>query len=154
MYFRAKLMLCSLESGGLASQGSLHTLQSVLGTTEQSAWERPLAPHSNQQRSAQLRVAAAGAAATSGAAYSEPAPLGAAKMGTSALRVCWGQRQTPGTCSSQHAHACSYTDVKRLIGLGCTWLHYIFNGNVVSRSHGSSDFYTTVIIFKLCFRHC
>lgn len=153
MYFRAKLMLCSLESGGLASQGSLHTVQSVLGTTEQSAWERPLVPHSNQH-SAQLRVAAAGAAATSGAACLEPALLRAAKTGTGALRACWGQRHTPGTCSSQHARACSYTDVKRLIGLGCTWLHYIFNGNVVSRSHGSSDFYTTVIIFKLCFRHC
>lgn len=101
-----------------------------------------------------VRVAAAGAAATSGAACSEPAPLRAAKTGTGALRACWGQRQTPGTRSSQHASACSYTDVKRLIGLGCTWLHYIFNGNVDSRSHGSSDFYTTVIIFKLCFRHC
>lgn len=77
-------MLCSLESGGLASQGSLHTVQSVLGTTEQSAWERLLVPHSNQH-SAQLRVAAAGAAATSGAACLEPAPLRAAKTGTGAL---------------------------------------------------------------------
>lgn len=56
MYFRAKLTLCSLESGRLARQGSLHIVQSISDIMEQSVWERPLVLHRKQHRCAQLCV--------------------------------------------------------------------------------------------------